>query len=170
MPTATATATETPTHAPTATAVPTQPPTPTPTPRWLPAPYRLAPADGASFVGWNADVTLRWSDVEGMQPDEYYVVRIPYDDQGGVAEFWRQETILEVPPGFSLREVGFPDRRYTWAVQVMRCSKNCARVLDDNAKKEGIAVGGQSAEGTFYWHPDIGGSPVDPTTPTRPPI
>jgi hypothetical protein len=136
----------------------------------LPAPSLLAPADGSAFVGWNAKVILNWSDVEGMQADEYYVVRIPYNDQGGVAEFWRQETLLEVPPAFSSREVGFLDRRYAWTVQVMRCAKNCARVLDDNAKKEGVAVGAKSAEGVFYWQPDIGGSPGDTTQPTRQPL
>ena len=168
-PAATATATETPTHTPTATVAPTQLPThtPSPTPRWLPAPYRLAPADGASFVGWNADVILSWPDVEGMLPDEYYVVRIPYDDQGGVAEFWRQENSVRVPPTFSSRDVGFADRSYAWTVQVMRCTRNCARVLDDDAKKEGVAVGSQSAESIFYWHPDLGGPPG--TMPTRKP-
>jgi hypothetical protein len=145
-------------------------PWPTPTPRWLTAPTLLGPADGTSFVGWNARVLLRWSDVDEMLPDEYYVVRIPYDSYGGVAEFWRQETFLQVPPSFSRSDVGFPDRRYTWTVQVMRCTRNCARVLDDNATKSGVVVGTKSQEGAFYWQPDIGGSPPETPKPTRPPL
>ena len=168
---ATAAATDTPTPTSTATAAPTRSPThtpwPTPTPRWLPAPTLLGPADGASFVGWNARVILSWAEVAGMLPDEYYVVRIPYDDRGGVAEFWRQETSLEVPPTFSSRQVGFPDRRYAWTVQAVRCTRNCARALDDNARKEGVAVGAESAARVFYWQPDIGGSPADTPIPTR---
>jgi hypothetical protein len=136
----------------------------------LPAPSLLAPVDGASFVGWNANVVLRWAEVADIQPDEYYVVRVPYDDQGGVAEFWRQETFVQLPSTFSRRDVGFLDRRYGWTIQVMRCTRNCARALDDTATKTGVAVGAKSREGVFYWQPDIGGAPVGPSQPTRPPL
>jgi hypothetical protein len=128
----------------------------------------LAPADGAQFTGWEARVELRWSAVSGMAPDEYYVVRIPYDASGGFAEFWRQETRLRVPSHFSLRSVGFPDRRYGWTVQVQRCTARCAQVLDDGVRKEGVAVGDRSVERAFYWHPDLGGAPT--ATPTKRPL
>jgi hypothetical protein len=149
---------------------PTPRPTATPTRRWLAAPTLLAPADNANFVGWNAKVTLQWSAVPGLQDGEYYVVRVPYDSVGGVAEFWRQETSLQLPPNLSRREVGFPDRHYDWTVQVMRCVSNCYKVWDDQAVKRGEPVGDKSAPGRFYWQSDISGSvPLGPTpTPTRP--
>ncbi len=95
-------------------------------------------------------------------------MRIPYDDAGGVAEFWRKETSFQVPSHFSGRGVGFPDRHYNWTVQAMRCTGNCANVLDDNARKGGRATSARSVEGLFYWHPDIGGGGNGPdATPTR---
>jgi serine/threonine protein kinase len=174
------TATHTPTATPTATAPPTAPPTamptstPVPTVASRPAPTLLAPPNGASFAGWNADVTLQWQGVANLGGDEYYVVRIPYDSAGGVAEFWRKDTSFRVPPNFSLANVGFPDRHYNWTVQVMRCTANCDKVLDDNVRKQGSVAGGVSAPGTFYWHPDIGGDQKPPPggdgpTPTVPP-
>jgi hypothetical protein len=123
-------------------------------------------------VGWNAEVILQWSSAGQLYADEYYVVRIPYDDSGGVAEFWRKETSMQAPPHFSRVDVGFADRHYNWTVQVMHCTKECDKATDDNARKEGYAVGNPSATGTFYWHPDTGGSakstPSGPRpTPTR---
>jgi hypothetical protein len=136
--------------------------------RWLPAPVPLAPSDGTSFVGWGAKVTLRWESVEGLQLGEYYVVRIPYDHVGGVAEFWRQETFLQLPSNFSLSNVGFADRHYDWTVQVMLCHENCYKVWDDQAIKKGEPVGDKSQPRRFYWHPDISGArPEDTPTPTR---
>jgi serine/threonine-protein kinase len=177
MPTATATATPTasptltatasPTAAPTATAAPS--PTPTLEIGLRPAPRLIAPADGTSFSGWNAEVNLQWESVGALAEDEYYVVRIPYDSAGGVAEFWRRETTFRVPPNFSLVEVGFPDRHYNWTVQVMRCTGNCDRVEDDNTKKQGVAVGEKSAEGLFYWHPDVPSGDDGRATPTATP-
>jgi len=122
--------------------------------RWLPAPALLEPGDGERFVGWEAEVVLRWSPVAGMQPDEYYVVRIPYDDAGGVAEFWRQETALQLPAHFSQANVGFADRHYQWTVQVMQCVENCGHLWDDRVKKSGDPAGEPSAQGLFYWDPD----------------
>jgi serine/threonine protein kinase len=161
-PTWTATATATATHTPTITPTPTRTPTITPTPRWLPAPELLAPPDGASFIGWEAKVVLEWSEVEGLREDEYYVVRIPYDVAGNVAEFWRKGTTLRLPPHFSLAENGFADRHYNWTVQVRRCLENCDKVFDENVRKRGEAVGGASAQGLFYWHSDISGRPTNP--------
>jgi hypothetical protein len=171
--TVTATAAPSPTATATATTTPTRWPTATPTARWLPAPALQAPGHGQIFVGWNADVTLRWEAVEGLELGEFYVVRVPYDDVGGVAEFWRQETSLQLPPNFSLSNVGFRDRHYEWTVQVMLCQVNCAKAWDDQAVKEGIAVGDESEAGLFYWQPDISGSVPDarPTpTATRGPV
>jgi hypothetical protein len=131
--------------------------------RWVPAPQLLAPPDGTSFTGWNAEVTLQWAELEGIRPDEYYVVRIPYDAAGGVAEFWRKETTFRVPSNFSSSDIGFPDRHYDWTVQVMRCTKSCDLVQDDNVKKQGVAVGEQSRAGRFYWVSDLGSSRPVPT-------
>ena len=171
---ATSTATPSPTASPTAppTATPTEAPAtaPTPTPRWFPAPTLVAPPNGASFQGWNAEVTLQWGSVGTLAQNEHYVIRIPYDNAGGVAEFWRKETQFRVPPHFSKAEVGFPDRHYNWSVQTMRCTAYCDKVQDDNARKEGVAIGTKSAEGTFYWHPDVGGggAPTPGDTPAVP--
>jgi hypothetical protein len=94
------------------------------------------------------------------------VVSIPYDEAGGVAEFWRRETSLQLPPHLSRRDVGFTDYHYQWQVEIRRCTENCERVLDDDAHKQGVAVGRPSAKGLFYWEPDIG-KPSPPTaTPT----
>jgi serine/threonine-protein kinase len=181
-PTPTPTATSIPTDTPTATLTqslkprPTETPTATPTatPRWLPAPQLLAPPQGSHFAGWNAKVDLRWSAVEGLRPDEFYVLRIPYDDAGGVAEFWRQDTSFGVPSHFSRAEVGFPDRHYDWSVQVMRCTSKCSKALDLDAKDQGVTgepVGNRSEKGVFYWHSDVGGngSPGNGTKPTSTP-
>jgi hypothetical protein len=136
--------------------------------RWLPAPALLAPAEGAIFVGWGANVTLQWTAVEGLEIGEYYVVRIPYDDLGGVAEFWRQETFLQLPANFSLPQVGFADRHYDWTVQAMLCQENCYKVWDDQVVKKGTPVGDESAPRRFYWQSDISGvRPSDTPTPTR---
>jgi hypothetical protein len=129
----------------------------------------VAPAEGTSFVGWHADVTLRWAPVEGLELGEYYVVRIPYDNVGGVAEFWREETSVRLPANLSQRDVGFPDRHYDWTVQVMHCLTNCYKVWDDQVSKEGEPVGDKSQPVRFYWQSDIhGGGPTTPPT-RRPP-
>jgi hypothetical protein len=126
----------------------------------------IAPANGTSFAGWNAQVLLQWSPVGHLAANEYYVIRIPYDSAGGVAEFWRQDASFEVPANFSLAKVGFADRHYNWTVQVMHCTGNCDKIADDNAKKQGRAAGSISQEGLFYWHPDIGGGDKKETTST----
>jgi serine/threonine protein kinase len=155
------TPTATPTDVPTATAVPAFPALPTR--RWLLAPQLIAPANETIFVGWNAEVILRWAPVAGLGAGEYYVVSVPYDDAGGVAEFWRSETSVQLPPHLSRPDVGFADRHYQWNVQVKRCTENCLRVLDDNARKKGIAVSSPSEQGLFYWQSDITGKPPTPT-------
>lgn len=173
-PTATATATPTSTAPPaamptaTATATPVSAATPTETPasRWLAAPTLLAPEQGASFTGWNAQVILQWSSVGSLRENEYYVVRIPYDAAGNTAQFWRKETAFQVPPNFSQNNVGFSDRHYHWTVQVMRCTQNCDKALEDNVPKGGQPVGNVSQQGLFYWHSDIsGGAGPGPETP-----
>jgi tRNA A-37 threonylcarbamoyl transferase component Bud32 len=166
-PTSTATATPSPTvtSTPTATATATRP-RPTATPTRL-APILLAPPYGTPFQGYNTVVELVWSEVPGLDDDEYYVVSIPFNPAGEVAQFWRKETIFRVPPHFSrddLDGVGFDDRHYNWTVQVRRCTKNCDKALDDNVKKTGVAVGKRSAKGLFYWYPS--GSPRPTKTPS----
>jgi hypothetical protein len=102
-------------------------------------------------------VNLQWANAASLEANEYYVVRIPYDSAGNVAEFWRKETSFRVPSNFSGSNVGFSDRHYSWSVQVMRCTSGCERALDDNVKKEGVAAGNESDQGLFYWYPDLGG-------------
>lgn len=112
-------------------------------------------------------VILEWEEVKGIREDEYYVVLIPYNEAGEVAEFWRKEPRMRVPSHFSTVPVGFPDRHYNWTVQVKRCLENCFLFLDDNVKKRGIQVGSVSAPGLFYWHVDVGIPPT--STPTKKP-
>jgi hypothetical protein len=99
-------------------------------------------------------VILEWEEVKGIREDEYYVVLIPYNEAGEVAEFWRKEPRMRVPSHFSTVPVGFPDRHYNWTVP-------------DNVKKRGIQVGSVSAPGLFYWHVDVGIPPT--STPTKKP-
>lgn len=169
LPTLTPTTTPTPTPTATATRTATPTVTPTPTPLLLPAPTLLQPPDGASFTGWNERVVLTWSVAGDLGSDQYYVVRIPYNEAGDVAEFWRTETTLRLPSNLSLSSIGFSDRHYDWSVQVMRCTANCILALDDRARKEGRAMSSASSPRRFYWHPDIGGAPR-PTATKRPPI
>jgi tRNA A-37 threonylcarbamoyl transferase component Bud32 len=120
-PTATATPSPTPTSTPTVTATATRarPPTATPMPS---APTLLAPPHGASFVGYSTRVDLEWSEVPNLGDDEFYVVSIPYNEAGDVAEFWRKETTMRVPSHFSSAGVGFADRHYNWYVRV-KCAQ-----------------------------------------------
>ena len=127
----------------------------------------VVPLNDTKFEGWNAVVVLQWSSGAQLAAKDYYVVRIPYDDAGGVAEFWRKETSFQVPAHFSKPEVGFPDRHYNWSVQVMRCIELCEQVLDDNVKKQGTEMSLTSQDRLFYWYPGIGG--WDTPTPTKDP-
>jgi hypothetical protein len=158
---------------PTPTTVPTRTPigqeaTPTPAARpptttpgkgrepgsWTPR--IVGPANDAKYQGYNARVLLEWSEVRGLGPNDYYVVRVPYDDYGGIAEFWTKELCYRLPGHLSESTVGFRDRRYTWTVQVMRCTGNCDEVYNPNVTKQGSALGAASREGTFTWEPDFG--------------
>jgi hypothetical protein len=116
----------------------------------------LEPENGAAFEGQAADVILRWSDVGPLGADDYYVVRVPHDAEGGVAEFWLKETSLVLPDYLYQADYAFPDRGYRWTVHVMRCTKNCDPAADDDTLREGIPLGDESAEGMFYWRPGSG--------------
>ena len=140
----------TPTPAPTRLAV-----TPTPGPGFG-SPRILAPPDDAKYKGYNDKVILEWSEVGTLGPNDYYVVRVPYDRYGGVAEFWTKELWHELPGHLSESKVGFTDRRYAWTVQVMQCTENCDEVYNPNIPKQGVALGPMSREGTFVWEPDFG--------------
>jgi hypothetical protein len=118
-------------------------------------------------------VVLVWSSVGTLLDNEYYVVRIPYDYAGGVAEFWRKGTSMRVPAHFSIWWLGFPDRRYHWSVQVMRCRSNCSKALDLDAQEQGVtgvAVGTRSEGRAFYWYADRYGSKPTPRPTTDPGI
>ena len=159
-PTPAPTATRTATPKPTATRRPTQtptntpvPPTPTPTVRWFSAPTLLEPADGATFSGYDAVITLRWTEVGTLAEDEYYVVSIPHTQ--GTDEQWVKTASCQVPA--FLYDYGFASRVYEWTVVVKRHTGT-----RPNGMKDGVPVGDPSPTWHFTWQytgkPDQGGN------------
>ena len=114
-PTITPTPTETPLGAPTATETPTI--TPTPTARFN-KPVLLGPADGKLF-GRQEEVVLRWENLGTLGPDEWYAIRLSWQEDGQLAfgghnlkdNFW------VVPPDlyWGLADE-FTGRKYEWFV------------------------------------------------------
>ena len=152
----TPTATPTPTSSPYVTEIPLPPAAPTSTliPRLLAASILLGPADGAQFQGNDATITLQWTPVEGLGPDNYYVVHITH--RLGVDTQWTKETTLQ-PPAY-LYDLGKDDRRYEWYVVVKRLTGQ-----RPDGVKEGPEIGEPGETRTFIWHRS---EPV-PVVPTR---
>jgi len=123
-------------------------PTPTPFPPW-PAPNQLLPADGQAF---NADsvVTLQWTSVGALRPDEFYYVVIE-DVTCNCARFYQQpttDTKLIVPSTFRQTEAAI--HVYRWTVTTVRQKPNT------NVQPEFDPAGATSTIHDFVWQ---GGTP-----------
>jgi LysM repeat protein len=94
-------------------------PTPTPPEPW-PAPNPLVPADGQAFNANDASVTLQWTSVGTLRPNEYYYVVVE-DVTCNCARFLRQattETRYIVPASF--RPTDSQVHVYRWTVTTVR--------------------------------------------------
>ena len=149
MPTPTATDTPTPTNTPKPgdpTATPTPTITPTPTPRFG-QPVILGPDNGKLF-GREQEVFLRWEDVGVLGPDEYYAVRMSWQEGGQLAyggtntkdNFW----LVPVDLYWGLADE-FTGRKYEWYVYIEEIA------TDDEGNKIGRPVSDTSEPYHFLW-------------------
>ncbi len=135
---------------PTATARPRLTPTPvpptaTPLPQ-LAAPVLKDPGDGASYNGGDALVELSWGPVEGVGPEDQYLVVVTWVEQGAPMEHrWRTTaTGTRVPP-WLWGKADQPARKYTWSVQVVRVT------TDGKGGEQVIPLSPPSPTRVFYW-------------------
>lgn len=157
-PTDTPTITLTPTEVPSPTAVPSDTPvgvptatgTFTPTPSATPRfgkPILLGPKDGKLF-GHHEEVVLRWENMGPLGPDEWYAVRMSWQQDGQTAfgghnlkdNFW------VVPPDlyWGLADE-FTGRTYEWFVFIEEVT------TDENGRQVGRPVSEVSDHSTFLW-------------------
>lgn len=158
-PTATATdtpvPTETPTPVPTATEtlVPTTPTptdtptiTPTPTPQFS-QPVLIGPQDGTLFSK-NEEVTLRWENMGPLGPDQFYAVRMTWQQDGETAYGGTntKENVWIIP---AAQYWGLADnltgRKYEWYVYVEEI------ITDEAGQEEGRPVSDVSETLSFLW-------------------
>ena len=159
-PTPTTSLTPTPSHTLTATHTPVPTAAPTATP--LAAPTLLDPADGSQFNGEGAVIILSWTSVEGLGPDQYYVVISEYPHNGATWHDWQwtKETELEFPD--YLYDLLTSPRQVKWWVVVMRPISE----PPPQDSREGQQVGQPSEVRTFTWH-STRPTPTRLATPTR---
>lgn len=84
-----------------------------------PPPQLLAPADGAT-VAASEDVLLRWTSVDLLKPDEWYVVLL-YPQSPGARRFpsiWTKTTSYRI--GTEYAPEGGENADYSWQVSVVR--------------------------------------------------
>lgn len=123
-------------------------PTPTPFPAW-PAPNQLLPNDGQIFPAGEV-VTLQWTSVGALRPDEFYYVVIE-DVTCNCARFYRQpttDTKLIVPITF--RQTDDAIHVYRWTVTTVRQRPNTS------VQPEYDPAGATSPIHDFVW---LGGAP-----------
>lgn len=146
LPTSTATPipTETPIGNPTATNTP--PPTPTPTPHFG-KPILLGPADGKKF-GRSEEVILRWENMGDLAPNEWYAVRISWQQDGELAfgghnlkdNFW----VVPEHLYWGLADE-FTGREYEWFIFIEQITTN------ENGQEVGRPISEPSDPSTFLW-------------------
>ncbi|MCB9099608.1 MAG: zinc ribbon domain-containing protein [Anaerolineales bacterium] len=148
-PTPTETETPTPTNTllpgePTATDTPTI--TPTPTPRFK-KPLLRGPADGKLF-GKDEEIILRWEDMGQLAPNEYYAVRMTWQQDGQVAYGGSnvKDTFWEIPPDqyWGLADE-FTGRKYEWYVYIEQIATN------EEGRQVGRPVSEVSDTLSFLW-------------------
>ncbi len=123
-------------------------PTPTPNPPW-PAPNQLLPTDGQAFDAAGV-VTLQWTSVGALRPDEFYYVVIE-DVTCNCARFYKlptTDTKLIVPSTFRHTEAAI--HVYRWTVTTVRQRPNT------NVNPEFDPAGATSTIHDFVWQ---GGPP-----------
>ncbi|MCC7359013.1 MAG: LysM peptidoglycan-binding domain-containing protein [Anaerolineales bacterium] len=123
-------------------------PTPTPLPPW-PAPNQLLPTDGQAF-GAGDIVTLQWTSIGALRPDEFYYVVIE-DVTCNCARFYRApttDTKLIVPVTF--RHTDNAIHVYRWTVTTVRQRPNTS------VQPEFDPAGATSTIHDFVW---AGGAP-----------
>jgi hypothetical protein len=147
-PTLTPTETNTPEPGvPTATPVPPTPTvTPTPTPRFG-VPVVLGPANGKLF-GRSEEVILRWQDMGVLGPNEYYAIRMTWQQDGQLAYGGTnvKNTFWLIPPElyWGLADE-FTGRRYDWYVYIEEIT------TDANGQQFGRPVSEVSDTYYFLW-------------------
>jgi LysM repeat protein len=119
-------------------------PTATPPPPW-PAPNQLLPADGQTFGAAEAGVTLQWTSVGTLRPNEYYYVEVE-DVTCNCAAFQREavtDTTWIVPADF--RPTDGTVHIYRWTVTTVR--------LRDGTEAQPVydPAGTTSAHRVFSW-------------------
>jgi len=151
-PTATGTSTSTPTSTPVvrlpATATSTATPTATPTPRFR-APELLGPPDEQIFVGRNQLVVLAWQPAGVLEADEWYAVRLSWEENGVFAQRGGdnvREPAWRVPADAVFLEADQDTgRAYRWVVYVERVT------VGADGQRVGESLSPPSEARTFYW-------------------
>ncbi len=148
-PTSTPTDTPTPTdtsipYVPTNTATATI--TPTPTPKFD-KPRLIGPEDGVLF-GQQQELMLQWADMGELGPDEFYAVRLVWEQDGQAAyggtnikgNFW----IIPPETYWGLADE-FTGRRYEWYVYIEEVT------VDENGQQVSRSLSDVSNRSTFLW-------------------
>lgn len=159
------------TIAPTATRTPV-PPTPTvpsetpvtPSAWAYQAPTLLAPPDGATFQGADAQITLSWRAIGTLKADEWYVVVIEYPHQGQTwrDEQWTRVNQLSVPKYLHDPALLTDDRRCTWHVEVRR---DTGERDSKGNRTGGVVLSLPSTSRHFVWLETRGPSAAPTPTP-----
>jgi len=110
---------------PTPTPTPTYTPLPSATPGPLyPAPNLTYPPQDARFEGAAQTITLQWTSVGVLKPDEWYAVYLRYlgqrtSERPVEATMYTRATSWRVPAGW-YPDTGATERRFQWHVSVVR--------------------------------------------------
>jgi len=133
---------------------PTPGPTPTATPLPpYPGPNLLLPADGDSFMGEAASITLQWASVGELDANEAYAVTITdltSEDNRTITEYVTNTSFIV--PGSFLLEHDQP-HIFSWSVYIVR------QVGTEEDVENWISAGDSSEERVFSWfNPSTGSS------------
>lgn len=146
--TSTATATLEPTTGPSQPTSTPAPPTPTPAPTArFDEVLLISPEDGEHFEK-DRELVLEWTPAGPLGEDEWYAVRLTWQQGGGVAFGGTntQETFWIVPPeqyyGLADASTG---RSYEWRIFIEKA------VLDESGNTTNIPISPTSEVRTFYW-------------------
>lgn len=125
---------------------PTPGPTPTATPLPpYPGPNLLLPADGASFMGDTASITLQWAAVGELDTNEAYAVTITdltSEDNRTITEYVNNTSFIV--PGSFLSEQNQP-HIFRWSVYIAR------QVGTEEDAENWVSAGESSVERVFSW-------------------